>query len=1135
MRTLILFFLFASSIVSAQVSDNFSDGDFTTNPTWSGDDSVYTIVSNKLRSNKTIASSTFYLSTPSTLATNCQWEFWVNLQFNTSSANFVDIYLSSDQANLMAATINGYFVRLGNTTDDVCLYKKVNGTATKIIDGLDGILNTSTTTLKVKVVRDASNNFTLSRDIGATGNYTVEGSIIDASSTTSSFFGVNITQSTASFFQKHFFDDFYVGPIILDVTAPTIVSSTVISNTQLDVLFDESVDLTTSQTLTNYSATNGLGNPSTATRDAVNLSLVHLTFATPFTNALSNTLTVTNVQDLSTNAITTATTNFTYFAPVVASYKDVIINEIMASPNPQVALPTVEFLELYNRSINTINLNGWKLSDATGSSTSTLGNYNLAPNQYLIICKNIDTTSFSTFGNYLGVSSMPSLNDSGDNLKLKDNSLADIDSVNYSDTWYQDALKKGGGWTLELINPNSPLGCPASNNWIASNNANGGTPGIQNSVYSTAADIISPTIAGVTVIDSTHITVCFSEALDASQLTILSNYTINNGIGTPLTGIANSTLTCVDLSLTTALTSPTTYTLTFTNLSDCSGNALTPTTTAFTYYKVKSFDVVINEIMADPDPAFSLPNYEYVELFNRTPYPINLNNWTFTTGTSSKILPAVFIQPDSFVVIISDAGATNYPTGIIEFATLSSLSLTNTGQTLILQNPEGKIISTVSYTDNWYQDANKKDGGYSLEQIDPNNPCAGMSNWHVTANPFGGTPGTKNSIYAANADNTPPQVVRVSVIATDTIQLYFNEPLDSTTMLNTSIYSIDNGIGSPTQLFTIAPDFKSVRLTLATALQVGIIYTITINNALTDCVGNPIGTDNSARFAIPEAALPNDIVINEILFDPNVGGVDFVEIYNRSNKVIDLKTMNISQYDTINNVQTSIKTITTDGYLIFPKDYLVLSTDGAAIKSQYNTSNPEGFLDVASMPSMNIDGGTVCLATTANLIDNFKYYADMHFGLLNITKGISLERIHFDRPTQDRTNWHSAAEDVGFATPAYKNSQYADAGETDNAIEITPEIFSPDEDGNNDVVNINYHFDTPGFTANVTIYDSKGRVVKQLIRNELLGIKGTFSWDGINEDREKARIGIYIIFFEVFDLKGTVKHYKKTCVLGGKL
>ncbi|MCK6650003.1 MAG: lamin tail domain-containing protein, partial [Bacteroidia bacterium] len=161
--------------------------------------------------------------------------------------------------------------------------------------------------------------------------------------------------------------------------------------------------------------------------------------------------------------------------------------------------------------------------------------------------------------------------------------------------------------------------------------------------------------------------------------------------------------------------------------------------------------------------------------------------------------------------------------------------------------------------------------------------------------------------------------------------------------------------------------------------------------------------------------------------------------------------------------------------------------------------------------------------------------SDMHFALLNSTKGVSLERIDFNRETNDRTNWHSASKDVGDATPAYKNSQYTDAGETESAIEITPEIFSPDEDGYNDVVNINYHFDQPGFVANVSIYDSKGRLNRYLIRNELLGTKGTFSWDGITEEKEKARIGIYIVFFEVFHSDGTVKKYKKTCVLGGKL
>ncbi len=497
MRSLFLSFLFITSIVTAQVTDNFTDGDFTASPVWSGDDSVYTIVANQLRSNKTIASSTFYLSTPSALANNCQWEFWVNLKFATSGANYVDIFLTSNEANLMSITLNGYFVRIGGTADNISLFKKTGSTNTAIITGTSSILTSSSNNIvKVKVTCDASNLFTLSREFSTstiTGNYTTEGSVTDASFTTSSFFGVSVRQSTASFFQKHFFDDFYVGPIIVDLSPPSIVSSTVISSTQVDVLFSENVDLTTSQTLTNYSANNSLGNPSVATRDGSNFSLVHLTFVTAFTSGLSNTLTVTNVQDFSANAITTANTNFTYFISSLPSFKDIIINEIFADPTPQVALPAVEFIEIYNRSINTINLNGWKFTD--GSSTATLSNYNLASNQYLIICNVADTALFTPFGNRMGVSSFPSLNNIGDKLYLKDNTLAFIDSVGYSDTWYQNTTKKAGGWSLELINPNTGINCSESANWIASNNVSGGSPGTQNSVYSTVPAIAAPTIS----------------------------------------------------------------------------------------------------------------------------------------------------------------------------------------------------------------------------------------------------------------------------------------------------------------------------------------------------------------------------------------------------------------------------------------------------------------------------------------------------------------------------------------------------------------------------------------------------------------------------------------------------------------
>ena len=100
---------------------------------------------------------------------------------------------------------------------------------------------------------------------------------------------------------------------------------------------------------------------------------------------------------------------------------------------------------------------------------------------------------------------------------------------------------------------------------------------------------------------------------------------------------------------------------------------------------------------------------------------------------------------------------------------------------------------------------------------------------------------------------------------------------------------------------------------------------------------------------------------------------------------------------------------------------------------------------------------------------------------------------------------------------------------------MSPEIFSPDNDGYNDVLNINYVFDAPGYIGNISIFDEKGRLVRSLIKNQLLAISGTVSWDGTTDNNEKARIGIFIVFFEAFDLKGNVKHYKKTCVVGGKI
>ena len=650
-------------------------------------------------------------------------------------------------------------------------------------------------------------------------------------------------------------------------------------------------------------------------------------------------------------------------------------------------------------------------------------------------------------------------------------------------------------------------------------------------------DTIPPAIASITVNSNNSLSILFTEAVDLITSQITNNYSVNNGIANPFIAKRDTiNLQLVHLLFSIPFKSEAVNTLTVKNIVDLYANTMDTVNIDFQYYQVKPFDIVINEIMADPDPVLSnLPAYEYIELYNKTAFPISLSNWQLSVGFTNRLLPSIIMQGKSFLILTSASAAPYFSKSIPILALSSFPALNNTGQSLVLKNAEKVVISAVSYTDQWYNDTNKKEGGWSLEQIDPDNPCGEAKNWKASIDSNGGTPGFKNSVYQLNSDLDLPLLLTVNIISANALQLYFNEALNSASLINPTDYLVDNNIGSPSFVKIIEPDFKSIILEFSTAFKEKCIYTLNVQNTLTDCVGNPLHSNTSLKFAIPDSILANDVIINEILFNPKSGSVDFVELYNRSEKIIDLKMLRLSEFDTNTNSTKNVEKIGTSSFLFFPKEYIVLSENENLVKNNYQTISPNRFINMANLPAMNIDEGSVCISTTSAIIDRFNYSEKMHFGLLNDKKGISLERLNFDRPTQDPTNWHSAAQSVGYATPGYKNSQFNDLNNNQNEVEVYPELFSPDEDGYNDVVNISYHFDKPALMASISIYDSKGRLVKQLIKNELLATTGTFSWDGINENNEKERLGIYIIFFEALDLSGNIKHYKKTCVLAGKL
>lgn len=277
------------------------------------------------------------------------------------------------------------------------------------------------------------------------------------------------------------------------------------------------------------------------------------------------------------------------------------------------------------------------------------------------------------------------------------------------------------------------------------------------------------------------------------------------------------------------------------------------------------------------------------------------------------------------------------------------------------------------------------------------------------------------------------------------------------------------------------------------------------------------------------------VVINEILFNPRTGGVDFVEIYNRSTMTVDLKDWLLANRNS-SGAPASAKILSAQTHLLAPGEYRVITANATRIQEQYQVKYPATLLELAGLPAYANAGGSVVLMDPQNqIVDEVAYSEKWHFKLLNDLKGVSLERMDANRPSQDPDNWHSAASDVGYATPGYRNSQIYDTPGPSGDLTVDPRVFSPDNDGQDDYAIINYRFPEPGYVCNITIFNRMGVPVRYLTRNALCGKTGFFKWDGLNEKSSRLSMGTYIIFAEVFNLHGKTKRYKRVVTLAYRL
>lgn len=1006
--------------------------------------------------------------------------------------------------------------------------------------------------------------------------------------------------------------------ILIVAEPPQLLSLEIINATTIELIFSEELELSSATTPTNYELTGGV-NPMSINNKASNI--IELIFTDAFISGSTYSLLVSGVKGIYENEILPTEKSFLFFQPVVANKYDVIITELFPDPAPPVNLPEHEFVEIYNRSEHPFDLAGWKLIDP--GATGTLPSYLLQPGEYVILTSVSGVPKFEPYGKVLGVPGMPVLNNNSDQVYLVSPEGLTVDSVSYQLSWYRDNEKRDGGWTLERIDYDDF--CNDADNWIASTDDSGGTPGRINAVFTKKEQVQAPRFADVIVentsavilqfdkklnhqalsgefiidpalaivnkifsgeqrdqieinfamplqlggsyslrvenifdcralaidqdfnmidftvvaappkvkdlivLDANHLVIKFSEELEKASAENKSNYTVSGEIASPANVKMLSDNKSVELFFLNSFMNGRTYQISFQGISGLYNNEIEATEKTFLFFQpvpAKYKDIIITEIFPDPSPPVGLPEFEFVEIYNRSEHPFDLSGWRLIDPGANGSIPAYLIQPGEYVILAS-AAAGPYFQNYGKVLTVTNMPvLNNSSDQLTLKSPEGITIDTVSYQLSWYKDSDKRDGGWTLELIDLNDVCREAENWMASEDPRGGTPGKVNSVNDNRPDLTGPKLLQVIALSGDSLLLQFNEKLSDYTPNEINIQ-----ISDQLQVGTVSFNDQTKQQLLAiltTPVQASKVYTLAVSNVY-DCPGNKIQSSHaSAIFVLTEPAQVADVLINEILFNPRPGGVDFVEIYNRSNKYFNLKNWRIGNY--VDNNPANLRLISQEDVLLAPGSFMILTPNIDILKGDYPQTKTEVACQV-NLPSYPDREGTVSLADAFGvLLDYLIYHENFHNPLLRSKEGVSLERVSIDAATNNPANWKSAASISGFATPGYVNSAARGKIDLDTQVKVEPEVFIPLY-GIEDFTRIAWSFDQAGYTANIFIVDQQGRRVKTIAHNELINYEGFLTWDGSNDEGAKVRTGPYMVYFQVFNQIGESQVIRKRVVV----
>ncbi len=543
--------------------------------------------------------------------------------------------------------------------------------------------------------------------------------------------------------------------------------------------------------------------------------------------------------------------------------------------------------------------------------------------------------------------------------------------------------------------------------------------------------------------------------------------------------------------------------------------------------------VVINEVMYSPSSG----NKEWFEIFNTGSTPVNLQNWKWRDAAASNPIrtittQSIILEPNSFAIVCEDSNNIKivYPniSGII-IQSIGWNALNNTGnENVVLYRADMSTSDSLTYNNSWGGGS-----GISLERKDAFGLTNDQTNWGSCINPIGATPNKENSITQKTYDLalvrftiTPSSPMVGQDVNMEFLIRNFGKNQASNFQLN--IYKDMNLDSIPLPNELIKSQTFGI-LNSNDSVSYSFIYNITDTN-MQQFIGKvifPPDQDTTNNMLVRRIYVGDRLVINEIMYDPLTISCEYVELFNPTMKVINISGWKFSEESSTTNLSDSLNyTVQPGGYIVIAKDTTIYN------RFEYlrNISTNNRLIFNKSL-SLNNDGELVrILDGSGNEIEGFSYSPKWHNPNIPDKKGYSLERINPFLKGDDSRNWSSCTNTLG-GTPAMKNSIYTPVPISEAEITVSPNPFSPDGDGWEDFTIIKYKLKSTVSQVRMKIFDVNGRLMRTLMNNQPSGSEGEVIFNGLNDNGERLRLGIYIIFLEAVDSQGGVVETLKGIVV----